>query len=310
MTAVFRLIRIQNLAMIALMMLIFHFGFLRKQLILLALSDLHFVILTLAVVAIAAGGYVINDIFDQEIDWVNKPKKVIIGNQITENNAYYMYVGLTLTGVGLGFYISNVVGKPGFVTLFIFSAALLYYYASTLKQIPVIGNLAVAGLASLSVLTIGFFDLFPVTYEANFSEMSNLFRILKDYAIYAFILHFIRELVKDAEDTKGDISQGIITFPAKFGLKTTNIVIASLCVVATGIMLAYINLNLMDSSLYLSVIYALIFIVAPLLYCTIKVWNANQSKDYNHISLVLKLILLMGIISILIIDYNIKNNVA
>ena len=34
--------------------------------------------------------------------------------------------------------------------------------------------------------------------------MSLIFSILKDYAIFAFIINFIREITKDCEDYNGD----------------------------------------------------------------------------------------------------------
>ena len=129
-----RLIRYQNLLMLALMQLIFRHGFLELQNIPLALSDWQYGILVLATVCIAAGGYIINNIFDVETDAENKPENVIVGKFISETKAYNLYIGFTVIGVAMGFYLSNVINKPSFASLFIVIAATLYFYATSLKQ--------------------------------------------------------------------------------------------------------------------------------------------------------------------------------
>ena len=110
-----QLIRYQNLLLLAIMQLVFRYGFLKYQDIWLSLSDLQYGLLVLVTVLLAAGGYVINDIFDQDTDAENKPNTALVGKSISEGNAYYIYIGLTLTGVAIGMYLSNVIQKPGFV---------------------------------------------------------------------------------------------------------------------------------------------------------------------------------------------------
>jgi hypothetical protein len=170
------------------MQLLFRYAFLKWQDVPLSLADWQYVFLVLSTVLIAAGGYVINDIFDQDTDADNKPGKTIVGSKISESAAYNIYVALNITGVGIGFYLSNVIMRPGFATIFILIAALLYLYATSLKQTLLIGNIIVAVLLSFSVIIIGIFDLFPATYEGNQKQMGVLFSILIDYAIYAFII--------------------------------------------------------------------------------------------------------------------------
>ena len=86
-----KLIRYQNLLLLAFMQLIFRYGFLKLQNIPLALNDFQYVLLVLSTVLIAAAGYVINDIFDQETDYYNRPNTLIIGKSVTEKAAYNLY---------------------------------------------------------------------------------------------------------------------------------------------------------------------------------------------------------------------------
>ena len=129
-----KLIRYQNLILLAVMQLVLHFGFLKYQHLELALCDNQFLILVFATVAIAAAGYVINDIFDQDTDHINKPTKVIVGTKISEKNAYNIYFVLNVSGVFAGFYVSNIINKPNFAVVFIVIAASLYFYATNLKM--------------------------------------------------------------------------------------------------------------------------------------------------------------------------------
>ena len=101
MVSILKLIRYQNLLMLAFMQLIFRYGFLKFQNIPLALTDWHYGLLVLATVAIAAGGYIINNILDVETDSDNDPENVIVGKTISEISAYNMYIGFTIIGVAI-----------------------------------------------------------------------------------------------------------------------------------------------------------------------------------------------------------------
>lgn len=288
------------------MQLIFRYGFLKLQNIPLALNDWQYGLLVLSTVLIAAGGYVINNIFDQDTDNDNKPNNVIVGKSISETNAYSIYVALNITGVSIGFYLSNVIAKPGFAALFILIAATLYFYAINWKQMLLIGNFIVALLLSFSVIIIGIFDLFPVVNQSNQSLMANLFSILIDYAVFAFMINFIREIVKDLEDVNGDYNQGMRTLPITLGISRTAKVVSILSFIPVCAILLYINNYLMP--LLFVTIYMLLFVVGPLLYFSIKIWSASSQKEFHVLSLLLKWILLFGILSILVISLNMKYN--
>jgi 4-hydroxybenzoate polyprenyltransferase len=73
---------------------------------------------------VLAAGYVINNIFDQDTDLENKPNRVVIGKSITESAAYNIYAVLNISGVAIGFYLSNVIVKPSFAAIFILIATL------------------------------------------------------------------------------------------------------------------------------------------------------------------------------------------
>lgn len=303
-----KLIRFQNLLMLALMQFLFRYGFLKLQNVSLALSDLQYGLLVLSTVCIAAGGYIINNIIDVETDTVNKPKNVIVGKFISETTAYNLYIGLTITGVVIGFYLSNIINKSSFASLFVIIAATLYFYATRLKQSLLIGNIIVALLLSFSLLIIGIFDLYPVTFEENRPVMGLLFGILLDYSIFAFALNFIREIVKDLEDIKGDKIKKMNTLPIFFGVKKTTKIVFGLSFIPIICILYYLNFYLFATGLIFATIFGFVFILAPLLYFTINIWSATKTTDFYHLSTILKWVLFFGILSIVVINLNIKYN--
>ena len=301
-----KLIRYQNLLMLAFMQLVFRYGFFKFQNIPLSLANWQYLLLVLSTVLLAAGGYVINNIFDQNTDNDNKPNDVIVGKTISEAKAYNIYIALNCVGVGIGFYLSNVIMKPGFASIFILIAATLYLYATSLKQMILIGNVIVALLLSFSVIILGIFDLYPATYEGNQTQMAVIFSILLDYAVFTFFVNFIREIVKDLEDTTGDYNHGINTLPVAIGIHRTTKIVFVLSFIPLIALLFYIY-NYLFLLTY-TTFYLLIFVVGPLFYFTIKIWNAKTKNDFHLLSLLLKWILFFGIISVLVITINMKYN--
>lgn len=304
-----KLIRYQNLLLLAFMQVIFRYGFLKLQEIPLALSDFQYALLVLSTLLIAAAGYVINDILDQETDYDNRPDTIIVGKSISEKTAYNLYFVLNVLGVGIGFYLSNVIQRPSFTGAFIIISATLYMYATSLKQMLLIGNIIVALLLSFSVLIIGLFDLLPATYDGNREIMGTMFKMLMDYAVFAFIINLIREIVKDMEDVDGDYNQGMSTLPIALGISRTSKLIFILALLATLVLLWYINMFLMDYSLYYAAVYALIFVVSPMIFFMVKIWSAKSKKDFRLLSTVLKFVIFFGILSVLIITLNIRYHV-
>jgi 4-hydroxybenzoate polyprenyltransferase len=303
-----KLIRYKNLLMLAFMQLLFRFDFLKLQHIPLALNNWQYALLVLSTALIAAAGYVINDIFDQETDNINKPNKVIVGKSISENNAYSIYAALNITGVCIGFYLSNVIMKPSFATVFILIAATLYIYATSLKQMAVVGNIIVALTLSLSVIIIGVFDIYPATNSANQPLMANLFSVLVDYTVFAFMINLIREMIKDIEDIKGDEEQVMRTLPIIIGSSKTTKLIFAMSFVPIIALFYYVNNYFVSNNLFIATGYTFIFVLGPLFYCTIKIWSAKTKEDFHGISSLLKWILFFGILSIIIITLNINYN--
>lgn len=255
-----------------------------------------FILLVLATVCIAAAGYIINDIYDVEVDTINRPEKVIVGKSISEKTAHNYFIIFNVIGVLLGFYLSNMVGKNGFFAMFVVISALLYIYASYLKQLLLIGNIVVSLLVALSLIIVGLFDLLPVMTPENRETQITFFKIILDYAIFAFVINFIREIVKDIEDIEGEYKAGFNTLPIAFGRERAIKVVFALSVLLLFGVVYYI-ITFLYSQL-LVVAYFLIFIMGPLIYISIKSYSAKTKKELRFISSLLKLVMLIGILSL------------
>ncbi|MFP4846139.1 geranylgeranylglycerol-phosphate geranylgeranyltransferase [Winogradskyella sp. PE311] len=299
------LIRWQNLIMIALTQYLIKYAlllpFFDSHGVITTLKPLGFAILVIATVFIAAGGYVINDIYDTETDSINKPNKVIVGKYISEKNALTLFIILNVVGVGLGYYLSNGIGKSGFFVIFIIASALLYIYSSYLKQMLLIGNLVISLVVALSIVIVGVFELLPAMTEVNKAAQVAFFEIILDYAIFAFMINFIRELVKDIEDIDGDYKVGMKTLPIVIGRERANKVVFALSLIALFAVVYYVVVNLFKQIEVVS--YFLVLVIAPLIYVSIKLFSAEKQSHYKHISLVIKLVMLTGISSMILYQF-------
>ena len=292
------LIRWKNLLLIALTQYLIKYALLLPFDVSITLNDLGFSLLVFATLCIAAAGYIINDIYDTETDLVNRPERVIVGKSISEKAAYNLFFALNIIGVGLGFYLANTVGRSGFFAVFIIISALLYVYSSYLKQLPVVGNIVISMVVASSILIVGLFELLPVINEGNRNTQITFFNILFDYAVFAFMITLIRELVKDIEDVDGDHKAGLNTLPIAIGrARATNITfIASL--IPTMLVSYYVITYLYKQQI--AVGYFLVFIIAPMIYVSIKLFSAETKTQYHHISVVLKIVMFFGILSLLL----------
>lgn len=288
--------------MIALVQLLIKYAlfepFLKNTELTITLNGFGFGLLVLSTLCIAAAGNIINDIYDIETDLVNRPSKVIVGKSMSEKTAYTLFISLNSVGVLIGFYLSNLVGRSGFFAIFVMISALLYVYASYLKQSILLGNIVVSVLVSLSILIVGLFELIPVITAQNQTTQLTFFKILLDYALFAFSINLIREMVKDLEDIDGDYKSGLKTLPIVFGRGRASKAVFALTLLPLFGSIYYVVTYLFKFEVIIA--YFVILIIAPLIYIAVKSYNAKTKKHYRHISNMLKLVMLLGMLSILL----------
>lgn len=300
MIAFLKLIRWKNLGLIALTQYLIKYGLLEPFIedygVLITLNHYGFLILVIATLCIAAAGYVINDIYDFEADKINKPNKVIVGKIIAERTCTTLFLVLNIIGVGLGYYLSSVVDKSGYFIIFFVTSALLYIYATYLKQILLVGNIVVSLLVSFSLLIVGIFELLPVITPSNSQVQTVFFKIILDYAIFAFAINLLREIVKDIQDIDGDHKLNMRTLPIVLGRKRASDIAFVFTIIFIAGLIYYIITFLFKQQAI--VVYFLFLVVAPLIFAAIKLFTAETQNDYKLISNLLKIVMFTGILSI------------
>ena len=111
------------------------------------------------------------------------------------------------------------------------------------------------------------------------------------------------------EDVEGDNNQGKSTLPIALGIDKTSKVVFGLGIIVSAGLLWLINNYLMENKFYYAVVYALLFVVAPMIFFVIKIWNGKSKSEFHFLSTLLKFIIFFGILSILVITLSIKYDV-
>ncbi len=307
--AFLRFIRWQNLAMIALTFVLLRYCVARSILKVngydLVFPDYLFALLVLAVLFIAAGGYVINYYFDTETDKINE-KYNPIPERFSAKTAVTLYLIFSVIGFALGVFVSVKAGYPKFSMIFFIAASLLWFYSSAFKKSFLIGNVIVAFLTGLIPMLIAIYDVPPLLdkYKTDILMYGIDFNVITywmaGYAIFAFGFTLIREIVKDLQDLEGDISVGANTLPAVLGQTATKIVV----IILDLLMMAFLTyLFTKHLSYFLSLAYFAVFLALPDLIFLIVFIRAKKTSQYALSSNLLKLLMLSGILYSLVACY-------
>ena len=239
--------------------------------------DLYFIVL--ATTCVIAGGYIINNFYDSKKDRINKPIKSKIDSIVGQETKLKIYFLLNFTGVVFGFLVSWRAAL--FFAVYVF---LIWLYSHKLKKYPL------TGLFSAPILSIlPFFAVF--VYYKNFSTL------IFTFAAFLFFILMIRELLKDLENIKGDMVQNYQTIAVKYGEYFTKLLISFLVLLTLNpvyFLWKYPEIGMMKYYFYLVGIFSLPFLFF--------VWKANSKRDYVILHNLVKLVILLGVLSIMLID--------
>lgn len=243
------------------------------------LFDWHLLYLVIATVTVVAAGYIINNFYDKNADKINRPIKTGLDSYVKQETKLSLYFFLNFVGFGFGWLVSW--RAAFFFAFYIFG---IWFYSHKLKKYPFIG------LISVTTLTILPFFVIFVHYK-NFSK------VIFVHAIFLFLVIMIRELIKDLENIKGAIANNYNTFPVKHGEKNTKkliILLMILTLVPIGVLFNYPAIEYMKYYFYLA---AVILIIIGF-----YTWKASKINQYRLAHNLLKILLLIGVFSLLFID--------
>ena len=256
-----------------------------------------------AVVLIAAGGYVINDYFDIKIDRINRPDEVIVSRTVSKPAA--MRLSLVLSGIGIACGLSAAVLLRSWTigSVFVLVPGLLWFYSSSYKRLFMIGNLIIALLAGLTPMIVAMANvaqlrlLYPTILPYT-DLVHDLYVWIGGFALFAFLLTWIREIVKDMQDQMGDRELECHSMPVVWGELWTKIFVTALVVITIAVIghLWYRVLPFPIGWNSLSTRYILFGIVIPLLGALGLLWSAKIPSDYKTCQQLIKFTMLLGML--------------
>jgi geranylgeranylglycerol-phosphate geranylgeranyltransferase len=225
---------------------------------------------------VGSAAYVINDIFDIEIDKINKPLRPLAGNALSKKEAWFLFAFLCLLSV----IFSLMVNFLSFLVVII-SDVIVFLYSYRIKKIPLAGNVTVSFMTGLAFIFGGI-------------AVGNIEGAVIP-AIFAFMINFIREIVKDMEDIEGDRKNNIQTFPLRYGEKASVILIIILTIFLFIFTLVPFIFRYYKIEYFITVMVT----VNVLFVYFIKSLVKNKNKEnLTRLSAILKLNMVLGLFAI------------
>jgi 4-hydroxybenzoate polyprenyltransferase len=304
--AFFRLIRWRNLFFIALSQSLFYYCIIvttfNDNKPLLHLTQPLFFLLMLASIFIAAAGYIINDYFDINIDQVNKPEKMVVEKIIKRRWAMVLHWVITTVGLIISLYVSF---KTSFIVIIVnvLCTLLLWFYSTTFKKKLLAGNIIISLLTAWTIMVLYFatgntFHFLSAPVPGLSKAMNHIFKFAVLYAGFAFIISLIREVVKDIEDMEGDAKYNCKTMPIVWGVPSSKVFVGVWLVVLIGALII-LQFYAFQLGWWVTGFYCFLMVLLPLVWILLKLYIAQNTRQYHQLSRLIKLVMLSGILSIL-----------
>lgn len=267
------LVRFPNLLLMALCLLL-----VRTCLLHAPLLEVRFGLLLLATLCVAAAGYIINDYYDVKIDAINRPDRLVVGRVINRRQAMMAHLLLSGEGIVVAGALSPLLGLVN-----LGSAMLLWGYSARFKRMPLIGNVTIALLTAALVLLP---ELQLRTGQAN----------VWTYALAAFLLTVVREVIKDVEDMRGDAQHDCRTLPVVWGIVRTKWVtgffLLNLLILVIGATWHALTHQLLGLGWWLA-----LAVTLPLLSLARLLIRADRRRNFTRLSAWCKWVMLAGVLS-------------
>ncbi len=226
-----------------------------------------------------ASGYIINNFYDSEKDLINRPQKYHLDRLVSQQTKLTIYFIANFIAVIIASYVS-------FRAVLFFSSYIfgIWLYSHKLKRILVVKNLMATFLAILP-----FFAIF--IYYKNYDA------VIFVHAIFLSLIVFMREMIKDFENLKGDAAVGNRTVPIVFGELLAKKILIGLtiaCIITAMILVYKYPLGKMNYFFWMTSGVLLIF--------WILLKKSTTKKQYVLLHNLLKFVIVSGVFSIMLIE--------
>jgi 4-hydroxybenzoate polyprenyltransferase len=290
-----QLIRWPNLLMVTLAQVLFKYSFLPSFNIPPALSDLDFLLLCISIIFVTAAGNIINDICDIRTDFINQRFRPLAQQKISISKAFGFYVALNILALIVAAHLGLKYQLPEFIGVVFAVISVLYLYSKFLKGIPLLGNIIVSLLVSLSFLLVVYIELFSIPHKQISIEL--IFWII-GYGIFAFWANLNREMVKDVQDIKGDYAKNISTLPILLGRSRMNMLIFASTLFLVLTLIAGVKVFFQLDLVF--ILYLTFGICLPLCFVLIHIHKKQLNANYKLLSHIYKLVMLIGVFSLIL----------
>lgn len=263
------------------------------------IQSLPFLGIVLATIFITGAGNVINDCFDIDADEINKPKKQIVGRFISVERAKKVYFILNFLALSISLNLSLKWDNYSFLCIHLLTIPVLWLYSNHFKKKVFVGNVVVAFFTGvIPMLVVLFFEVsFPSTqfHLPVFGDKISIFSFGMFFGIFAFLLNFSREVVKDIEDMEGDKKINANTISIRYGVKKARFFAVIPLVVSLfllGYTVYYFEFLLGNRS------YVIVLITASwVLRTIIGLFEAKTKENFTQVGKNLKISMLFGAIT-------------
>lgn len=267
---ILELSRIGNVAITGFSVLIGTGGYIKSD-------NIHLVIMaTISAMIIAAGGNAQNDYYDQKTDAINRPERPIPSGRISFKFAFIFSILCYFVGIVLGWLVGRETGLVASAV-----AVMLWLYAARGKMMGLGGNLVIALICALAFIYGGLVVQNPLL--AVFP------------AVFAFLMHLSREIIKDVQDVSGDRQSEARTLVIRSGHKKALFVSAfSLMLLVSFSPVPYL-LEIYNIRYLMAVILGVDLVLLPMIYQLVK---NPLGVDCAKFSFILKIDMLVGLMAI------------
>ena len=310
---IFKIIRWKNLAIISLSQIFIKFFFIDFFIQKDQLLNENFVILLIVTILIAASGYIVNDIYDYNLDQINKPEKVVLGKFLKSRDAIIIYMLFNSLAIVLSIFLCIKIKQEIYILVFLLIIYCLWLYSKKLKKYKIIGNVLIAFFISLSILNVPLFSYKNILSDDRFF----VFLIISIFSVLAFLINVKREIIKDIEDIEGDTIHKVKSLPIIFGTKKSKLVtviIGIILMFAISSIITFQILILRSDLLldvggnqfsnpqiwganYISTVYMFIILII-FFYAELLILNATSKTNFTKVSKLLKFLMLLSLLSI------------
>ncbi|HEY4619069.1 MAG TPA: geranylgeranylglycerol-phosphate geranylgeranyltransferase [Flavobacterium sp.] len=255
------------------------------------LLDFDLFLLVFASSLAIASGYIINNFYDSQKDLINRPNKSMLDRLVSQKTKLTVYFTLNFIVALIAMFVSWRAFL--FFSSYIF---LIWLYSHKIKKYPIVGNLTATLMA-----VIPFFAILLHYYNIlSFEEIENYkshFAVIFAHASFLMLLLFVREMIKDLENIKGDLANDYKTIPVRYGEAVSKKIITALTILT--VFPVYVLIDIYDVG-YMDIYFYVCMIV--LIFFLLYLWKSEKKEQYLLLHNVLKFLIVFGVFCIVLID--------